>query len=478
MTANLVQPIPVPDLDTVRHVHLMAIGGAGMSPIAHLMRARGIEVDGCDNGESDAVAALRDDGIPVAIGHDPAHLVGVDTVVRSSAIRDTNPELLAARVPVWHRSAALAALMAGHLGVAITGTHGKSTTSAMVATSLAAIDPSYVVGAVINRTGAAFRAGNPGGVFVIEADESDGSFLQYQPAVVVVTNIEVDHLDRWGTREAYAAGFAELASGPSVQRVVLSADDPGTVALAKILDGQALLFGEDARADVRLSDIRLDGLGSTASIAWPGGSAQIVLQVPGRHNLLDAAAAVAAAVALRDLGVGVDIGEVIDNLAQFAGTSRRFQVVGLARGITVVDDYAHHPTEIAATLTAARAAIGPRQRLVVCFQPHLYTRTRDFADAFGQALALAPLVLVCDVYAAREDPIPGVTGQLVADAAHACGAVTKYVPTLDAAVSTLVDLVDGPVLEPGDLIVTMGAGDVTEVGPRLLAALAGGGVDG
>jgi len=480
MTTNLVQPIPVPDLATVHHAHLMAVGGAGMSPIAHLLAARGVKVDGCDSAGSPVVDALRDDGIAVAIGHDPAHLAGVDTLVASSAIRETNPELIAARaagLPVWHRSVALAALMAGHLGVAVTGTHGKSTTSAMIATSLAPLDPSYVVGAVINATGAAYRAGRPGGVFVIEADESDGSFLQYQPQVVVVTNIEIDHLDRWGTPEAYAAGFTALAQGPSVQRAVLSADDPGTVALSKLLDGKALLFGEAPAADVRLSGIRLDGLGSTTSIAWPGGSGQIKLHVPGRHNVLDAAAAVATAVALRDLGVDVDIDDVVANLEQFRGTARRFQTVGLVRGITVVDDYAHHPTEIAATLTAARAAIGPDHRLVVCFQPHLYTRTRDFADAFGEALALAPLVCVTDVYAAREDPIPGVTGKLVADAAHAHGAVTKYVPTLDEAVSTLVDLVNGPVLEPGDLIVTMGAGDVTKVGPALLARLDGGAGD-
>jgi len=480
MTTNLVQPVPVPDLATVGHAHLMAIGGAGMSPIAHLLAARGIEVDGCDHAESDAVTALRADGIPVAIGHDPAHLAGVGALVVSSAIRDTNPELVAARaanLPVWHRSAALAALMAEHLGVAVTGTHGKSTTSAMVATSLATLDPSYVVGAVINQTGAAFRAGRPGGVFVIEADESDGSFLQYQPEVVVVTNIEADHLDRWGTPQDYAAGFERLVSGPSVRRVVLSADDPGTVALAERLGTPALTFGEADGADVGVRDIALQGLGSSATIDWPGGSAQLELQVPGRHNVLDAAAAVAAALALRDLGVEVDIGDVIASLAQFAGTGRRFQVVGQARGVTIVDDYAHHPTEVAATLTAARAAIGPRQRLVVCFQPHLYTRTRDFADAFGQALALAPLVCVTDVYAAREDPIPGVTGKLVADAAHAHGAVTKYVPTLDDAISTLVDLVEGPVLMPGDLIVTMGAGDVTQVGPRVLAKLNGGGDD-
>jgi len=471
---NLVEPVPVPGLTAVRHAHLMAVGGAGMSPIAHLMRAWGIEVDGCDHADSETVAGLRDDGVPVVIGHDASHLAGVDALIVSSAIRPGNPELAAAQaagLPVWHRSVALASLMAGHLGVAITGTHGKSTTSAMVATSLAALDPSYVVGAIINQTGAAYRAGRAGGVFVIEADESDGSFLQYEPQVVTVTNIEADHLDRWGTPEAYADGFARLASRPSVRRVVLSADDPGTLALAEHRQGPVLLFGESAHADVRLSDIRLQGLGSTATIAWPGGAGQIELQVPGHHNVLDAAAAVATALALRDLGQDVDMDGVIAALAQFRGTGRRFQVIGHTRGLTVVDDYAHHPTEIAATLTAARAALAPGNRLVVCFQPHLYTRTRDFADAFGEALALADLVLVTDVYAAREDPIPGVTGQLVADAAIAHGVDTEYVPSLDEAVAALTDLVDGPALNPGDIIVTMGAGDVTKVGPVLLANL-------
>ena len=472
MTANLVKPIPNPDLSAVRHAHFMAVCGAGMSPIAHLMVSRGIVVDGCDRAESPSAADLRADGVGVVTGHDPAHLAGVDTVVVSSAIRADNPELVAARergLAVWHRSAALAALMTGYLGVAVSGTHGKSTTSAMIACALRGIDPSFVIGAALTTTGKSQWAGRPGGVFVIEADESDGSFLQYAPQVVVVTNVDVDHLDRWGTVRAYAAGFAELAGGPSVRRAVLSADDPGASALAAVLRQPPLTYGEAASADVRLTDIELSGLTGSATLTWPGGSGRLSLRVPGRHNLSDAAAAVAAALALRDLGVDIDMSDVLAALADYRGLARRFQVVGQERGVTLVDDYAHHPAEIRASIAAARAAIGPGRRLVACFQPHLFSRTRDFADEFGLALAGADLVYVLDVYAAREDPIPGVTGDLVARAARCHGAVVTYVPTLDGAVSALATLVGGPVLQPGDLIMTLGAGDVTKVAPALVA---------
>lgn len=479
MTTNLVQPVPNPDLSDVRHAHFMAVCGAGMSPIAHLMAARGVEVDGCDRSESPVADGLRADGVGVTAGHDPAHLAGVDTVVVSSAIRADNPELAAARrlgLTVWHRSAALAALMAGYQGVAVSGTHGKSTTSAMIAGALRGVDPSFVIGAPLITTGSSHGAGREQGVFVIEADESDGSFLQYAPQVVAITNIDVDHLDRWGTREAYAAGFAELAAGPTVRRAVLSADDPGAAALAATLDA-SLTFGENPAAVVRLADVELTGLTGRATVVWPGGSGRLNLRVPGRHNLHDAAAAVATALALRDLGVGVDMDDVLAALADYRGIARRFQVVGQARGVTLVDDYAHHPAEIRASIAAARAAIGPGQRLVACFQPHLYSRTRDFADDFGQALAGADLVCVLDVYAAREDPIPGVTGELVADAAKAHGAVTRYVPTIAEAVSALADLIDGPVLRGGDLVMTLGAGNVTAVAPALLDTLREGGGD-
>jgi len=477
---NLIEPIPHPDLSVVRRAHFMAVDGAGMSPIAHLWHGRGVAVDGCDQSDSTVADALRADGVSVSIGHDPAHLHGVDTVVVSSAIRNTNDELVAAHrqgLRVWHRSAALAALMAGHLGVAVSGTHGKSTTSAMIARALRGIDPSYVIGATPLDTGKPYSEGVPGGVFVVEADESDGSYLQYEPDVVVLTNIDVDHLDRWETAEAYAAGFRRFATGPSVRRVVLSADDPGTRALAAQLEpANRVTFGESAGADVLLSDIHTHRLTGQAKLVWPGGEARLALRVPGVHNLRNAAASVAAAVALRDLGSGVDPGDVVAGLADFRGVARRFEVLGSIEGVLIVDDYAHHPTELQTAIATARDVIGPGHSLVVCFQPHLYSRTRDFYDEFGRALAGADLALVCEIYAAREDPIPGVSAQLVLAAADAHGATTRYTPTLGQAADALGGILTG--LHPGDLVMTLGAGDVTSLGPTLLAragGVAGGG---
>ena len=481
---NLIEPIAQPDLSEVKRAHFMAVDGAGMSPIAHLWHSRGIAVDGCDQSDSAVADALRADGVAVSIGHDPAHLQGVDTVVVSSAIRQSNAELVAAHrlgLRVWHRSAALAALMAGHIGVAVSGTHGKSTTSAMIAQALQGIDPSFVIGATPSDTGLPYREGAPGGVFVVEADESDGSYLQYEPSVVVLTNIEVDHLDRWGTAEAYADGFRRFSGGPSVKRVVLSADDPGTKALAEQLSpGLCLTFGEAENADVRLTGMSTQGMTSLATLTWAGGEAELRLRVPGMHNLRNAAASITAAVALQQMGVGIDLDDALTALSDFRGLSRRFEVIGRIDGVTIVDDYAHHPTEIMTAISSARAVIGPDHRLVVCFQPHLFTRTRDFSDDFGAALAMADLAVVCDVYPAREDPIPGVDGRLVVAKADAHGASTLCTPTLADAVDALSTVIGD--LAPGDLIMTVGAGDVTTVGPALLARLgnqsAGGEADG
>jgi len=473
---NLVEPLPEPRLTGIRRAHFMAIDGAGMSPIAHLWRARGIAVDGCDRADSPVATELRRDGIAVAVGHDPAHLRGVDTVVVSSAIRESNSELATARetgLRVWHRSAALAALMSGHVGLAVSGTHGKSTTTAMIAAALRDADCSYVLGATPAGGAPAYHDGARGGVFVIEADESDGSFLQYEPALVVLTNIESDHLDRWGTPAAYADGFARFAAGSTVRQLVVSADDPGTRRLARPDGAVVTTFGTSGDADVRLGDIELSGWTAKASVAWPGGGARLELAVPGLHNLRDAAAAVAAAVALARLNVPVDMRDVIDALRGYRGLARRFQLIGRAGGIAVVDDYAHHPTEVAATIAAARAAAGPGRRVAVCFQPHLFSRTRDLHDEFGRALAQADMVVVCDVYGAREDPIPGVTGELVASAVSRHGGTGSFVPDPGQAVSALGGWVSGGRLRPGDLIVLMGAGDITSAGAPLLALLRG-----
>lgn len=465
----LIEPVALVPVADLGDVHFIAIGGAGMSGIAAMYAALGVRVSGSDQADTPTLAALAELGIRTHVGHDPAQLGSAATVVVSSAVRETNPELAEARrrgLRVWHRSAALAALMLGRTGIAITGTHGKTTTTAMTAVMLAGAgaDPSYVVGSPLADTGRAYHLGG-GDAFIVEADESDGSFRQYPAQVVVITNIEADHLDNWGTAEAYAAGFVTLAISDRVEVVVISADDPGARAITQALrelGKRVITFGESHGADVRITGPAYPAHGARATITGAGDSGELVLAVPGSYNLHNAAAAYAVGRAL-----GLD-GQLLRAAAgTFTGTERRFQLVGEVAGVRIFDDYAHHPTEVAATLTAARGLAGDG-RLVACFQPHLFTRTRDFAAEFGRALALADEVLVLGIYPAREDPIPGVTGRLVADAAAAAapGAV-HYVETLAEAAPALAGLV-----RHGDLVVTLGAGDVTRVGPALAGILA------
>ena len=471
---SLRQPIGIVPPSQLGHVHFIAIGGSMMSGLAHLYRQLGVQVSGCDRVDSPTLRALRAEGIAAHIGHDPAHLAGVDTVVISSAIRDTNPELVAAReggLRVWHRSAALASLMIGRRVVSVAGTHGKTTTTAMTAVMLdtAGIHPSYVIGAPLAASGTSAMIGS-GDVIVVEADESDGSFLQYPTQIAVITNVEADHLDNWGSPQHYAQGFAEFAEGPSVEAVVINVDDPGARALAERLAGasdrrrQLVTYGESVDAEVRIVEPVLVGTTAHAQLVVGGHAHALHLQVPGRHNLANAAAAFAVG---RLLDLPADA--LLRGAEAFTGTLRRFQLVAVVenpRGpIRIYDDYAHHPTEIRAALTAARRAAGGG-RLVACFQPHLYSRTRDFAEQFGQALALADVVVVTDVYAAREDPLPGVTGRLVAEAAGRAGAVTHYEPDKANLPGVLASLV-----RPGDLVMTLGAGDITLVGPLLARQL-------
>lgn len=465
----LVEPVELLPAAGVGGVHFIAIGGAGMSAIAALYAELGVPVSGSDQADSAALRDLRSQGVTAYVGHDPAQLGDAETVVVSSAVRESNVELAEARrrgLRIWHRSAALGALMLGRAGVAVTGTHGKTTTSAMIAVLLAecGADPSYVIGSPLTASGRGSRLGN-GDAFVIEADESDGSFLQYPADVVVITNIEADHLDNWGTPQAYADGFHRLALQPAVRTVVLDADDPGTRALAGRLAGsgrQVVLVGESPEADVRISGLSFAGAGAHAVLEADGDVGPLELAVPGRHNLHNAALAYAVGRAL-----GLNGARLRSAAAEFNGTHRRFQRVAEVDGVTIVDDYAHHPTEVVATLTAARVYAG-EQRVVACFQPHLFTRTRDFAAEFGQALALADQVVVLGIYPAREDPIPGVTGELVADAAgELLGPErVRYVPSVADAPEVLARLVSS-----GDLVVTLGAGDVTVVGPALAQRL-------
>ena len=472
---GLVTPTePVP-LDELGRVHFVGIGGAGMSGIARIMLARGTKVSGSDSGASAALDELAALGARVHVGHAAGQLGDADTLVVSSAIRDTNPELAEARrrgLRVLHRAAALASLMSGRRVVAVTGTHGKTTTTSMIATVLleTGAGPAYAIGGLLAATGTG-AADGPGRDFVAEADESDGSFLMYAPDVAVVTNIEADHLDNYGTEQAYRASFEKfLAKVKPGGLLVTSADDPGArdlAAQAGALEIRVVTFGESADADYRVTRVTASGMETTLSVAvskpHPFGRTEFELRlgVPGRHNALNAAAAFAAAVEL-----GIEPARAAGALASFRGAARRLEPKGEAGGVQVLDTYAHHPTELAADLRAAREITGGGGRVIAVFQPHLYSRTRIFAAEFGAALGLADEAVVLDVYAAREDPEPGVTGKLVADAVPGGAAhfVAEFadVPKLVAALAA-----------PGDLVLTMGAGDITRMGPLVLAEIAG-----
>ncbi len=465
----LLAPVPVEPADAVGAVHFIAAGGSGMSGIAAAYRALGVPTSGSDQADSPTLRHLAELGVTTYVGHDPAQLGAAETVVVSSAIRESNVELAEARrrgLRVWHRSAALAGLMVGRRGVAITGTHGKTTTTGMTATMLVAVgaDPSYVIGSPLTTTGESAHLG-AGDAFVIEADESDGSFLQYPAEIVVVTNVEADHLDNWETPERYAEGFRAVCTGADVRLVVACADDPGSRALLERLraEGRRVVsYGESPDADVRLSDVTETPDDSTATLTADADAGPLRLVVPGRFNLLNAAAAYAVG---RELGLA---GPALRQAAgSFRGTHRRFQPIGTVGGVRVFDDYAHHPTELTATLTAARGRVGTG-RLVACFQPHLFSRTVEFADELGRALTLADVIVCCGVYPAREEAadFPGVTGQLVADAVRGRGREATYVEALVDVAGALADLV-----RPGDLVLTLGAGDVTLVGPALVTAL-------
>jgi UDP-N-acetylmuramate--alanine ligase len=454
---------------------MVGIGGAGMSGIARILLDRGGLVSGSDAKESRGVIALRARGAVIRIGHDPSSLDmlpgGPTAVVTThAAIPKTNPELVEARrrgIPVILRPAVLARLMAGHTTLMVTGTHGKTTTTSMLIVALqhSGFDPSFAVGGDFGEAGTNAHRGS-GNCFVAEADESDGSLLEYRPHVVVVTNIEADHLDFFGSVAAYTEVFDQF-----VDRIepggalVACTDDPGARGLADraaALGIRVLRYGTDGDLDATLVDWTQQGTGAVAQIALRGESRPRVmrLSVPGRHMALNALGALLAAL---QAGARADI--VLDGLAEFEGVRRRFELVGTANGVRVFDDYAHHPTEVAATLTAVRAVAeqdGPGRSIVV-FQPHLYSRTEAFAAEFGRALDVADLVFVLDVYAAREQPLAGVSGATVADAVTA---PVTYVPDFSALPAQVA-----AVAEPGDVVVTMGAGDVTLLGKEILTAL-------
>jgi len=447
-----------------RPVHFVGIAGAGMSALALMARRRGVAVTGCDT-DPGAAADVARAGAEVRRGHDPSHVAGARAVVYTAAVPAEHPELEAARragIPVVRRAAALGAVVAGGTVVAVAGTHGKTTTTVMVTEALAAAgrDPTGLAGGRVASWGGNARLGG-NVLYVVEADEYDKSFLDLAPTVAVVNNVEADHLECYGSLEALEAAFVEFAG--RADRVLVGADDGGATRVARALGARVWRVGFAADAHLRIRDVEQRPEGSRARLTLPDGAqVDLRLAVPGVHNVRNGAMAVGVAAAL-----GVPLEPVVGALARFGGVGRRFEGVGEARGVTVVDDYAHHPTEVAATLAAARQRY-PRARLVAVFQPHLYSRTATHGEALGIALALADLVVVTDVYGARERPLPGVTGRVVARAAEQAGAETVWAPARATLAATVAGLV-----KAGDVVLTLGAGDITGVGPELLARLRG-----
>jgi len=448
-----------------RPVHFMGIAGAGMSGLALLARQQGVTISGCDNDPSGAadLAAL---GVEIWRGHDPGHVVGARALVVTAAVPGDHPELERARalgVPVVRRADALSQAVAGGTVVAVAGTHGKTTTTVMVTEALAAAgrDPTGLAGGRVARWGGNARVGKGRReLFVVEADEFDRAFLSLAPTVAVVNNVEADHLECYGgSVAALEDAFAEFAG--RARRAIVGADDAGAARVAARLAVPVWRVGLGAGADVRITDPALGERGSGARIELPGGRALALrLRVPGLHNLRNAAAALAVVHEL-----GADLEQALAALAEFGGVGRRFERVGEARGVTVVDDYAHHPTEVAATLAAARQAF-PRRRVVAVFQPHLFSRTALHGEALGRALAAADVVVVAPIYAAREQPLAGVSADLVARGAAGAGATTIAVRERAGLTERVVETV-----RAGDVVFTLGAGDITRVGPELLARL-------
>lgn len=444
-------------------LHFVGIGGSGMSGIARQFLESGFTVSGSDLRETDAVRELRQLGATVAIGHDAANVGDADTLVVTGALWQDNPEYqlaLQRGLPVLHRSQALAWLIASRRLIAVAGAHGKSTSTGMLVTALRALgaDPSFVNGGVVQNLGVSSGHGQ-GELFVVEADESDGSFLLYDTAIALITNVDADHLDHYGSQEAFQDAFVTFAQRAS-ELVVASADDAGAVTVTRALRDQRILtFGHAADADLRILGIEA---GTTVRLSLAHGDQQhsVELAVPGEHNAVNATGVVAVLV-----GLGYGLAEAMDAVVGFGGTGRRFELHGAVRGVRVYDDYAHHPTEVAAALATARSVVGDG-RVIAVHQPHLYSRTRMMAGEFAETYErMADHTVVLDVFGAREDPEPGVTGALVADR-FGDPAHVSYRPDWSEAADRVAEIA-----REGDLVMTLSCGDVYRIIPQIMSAL-------
>jgi len=450
----------------LRHAHFVGIGGAGMSGIAEVLAQYEVRVSGCDLAASETTERLAAIGIPVSVGHSPEHLDDVDLVVLSSAVAADNPEIRAARergITVVRRAEMLAEVMRLKYGIAIAGTHGKTTTTSLAGAILteAGLDPTVIVGGRLRVSGTGARLGRSD-YLVVEADEFDRSFLSLAPILAVVTSIDRDHLDTYEDLDEILAAFESFAEKvPFFGQVIACADDPNVRALVERLEERRVVtYGLDGDWDLTAFELETRPEGSRFRLRHRSGGdlGTIGIPLPGLHNVRNALAAISVALAL-----GIPTPAIERALAGFAGVHRRFERLGAYRGAEVVDDYAHHPTEVAATLAAARQ-VYPRRALHVVFQPHLYSRTQDLAPEFGRALLAADRVIVTDVYASREQPIEGVSGELIARAARALGhGSVEYCPDWDG----IVELLAG--VSEGDVVLTLGAGDVYRLARRLVA---------
>lgn len=456
---DLEQELP----DELGAVHFVGIGGSGMSGIARLLLEAGHPVTGSDLRDTDAVRELREAGATIAIGHDAANVGDADTVVVTGALWQDNPEYqraLASGIPVLHRSLALDWLIRGHRVVSVAGAHGKTTSTGMLVTALRELgaDPGFVNGGVIAGLGRSSAYGADD-LFVVEADESDGSFLLYDTAVALITNVDADHLDHYGTQGAFEDAFVRFTQEAS-EFVVASSDDPGTLAVTRrLVDKRVVTFGFAPDAEVRVRDVVAEGP-VAFTLEYAGRTLPVQLAVPGAHNAINAAGAFAVLAAL-----GHDPEAIVRGLEAFAGTGRRFELHGEVRGVRVFDDYAHHPTEVAAALATARSVVGAG-RVIAIHQPHLYSRTRMMAGDFAEVYErLADHTVVLDVFGAREDPEPGVTGALVAER-FADPAHVDFVPDWQEAAERVA-----AIAREGDLVMTLSCGDVYRIIPQVLEAL-------